>query len=759
MERLIIVSNRLPLTIQTGRDSKINIKPSIGGLATGMKSIYKNYDSIWFGWPGLDEGKISGDMKQRIEKRLESEKCYPVYINKRDLDLYYSGFSNKTIWPLFHYFMQFAVYEDDYWNAYVRVNKKFAREILNILKKGDRIWIHDYHLLLLPKLIRDSFPDVSIGFFLHIPFPSYELFRVLPWREEILNGILGADLIGFHTYEYERHFLSSVRRLFGFETYFNQIFLGNRIAKTDAFPMGIDFDKFHDTSLAMRQQTSHEQSPLKKEIEKYCRINPGRKLILSIDRLDYSKGIPNRLVAYEHFLNKYPEYREKVTLVMLSVPSRINVEQYKIIKREIDELVGRINGKYAAINWTPVWYFYRSLPVENLIELYNSCEVALITPVRDGMNLVAKEYIASRTDGSGVLVLSEMTGASKEMNEALIINPNNKNEIADAIKQALEMPLDDQKAMNKYLQERVKRYDVKRWASDFINSLINIYSIQKKYLSKKVTLPVENEIISAYRSADRKILFLDYDGTLVNYEKLPEKARPDEELYEILDTLSEKDDTEIVLVTGRGKNTFGEWFSSKNYTLIAEHGVWLKELNKDWEKSDDGSLSNEWKELVLPVVQFYTDRTPASMIEEKNHSISWHYRNSDPDLASSRAVELKDELGSLISNLSLEVLEGNKVLEIKNSTFNKGKAAMNYLRRNNFDFVLAIGDDYSDEYLYEELPRWAFTIKAGINKTLAKYNLESFKEVRNLLKRIANAKQDNKDKNKEKEVKEGTAHN
>jgi trehalose 6-phosphate synthase/phosphatase len=756
MERLLIASNRLPLTINVDKNNNINIKPSVGGLATGMKSVYKNFESIWFGWPGFDESKIKDEIKQKIEKQLKTEKCHPVYINKRDEDLYYSGFSNKTIWPLFHYFMQFAVYEDIYWDAYMRVNEQFAKEILKFVKKGDKIWIHDYHLLLLPKLIHDKFPDVSIGFFLHIPFPSYELFRVLPWRNELLEGILGADLIGFHAYEYERHFLSSVRRLFGFETYFNQIMLKDRIVKTDAFPMGIDFDKFHNASLESQKKPSGEKSEIKKEIEKLSRINPDRKFILSIDRLDYSKGIPNRLLAYEHFLNKYPEYREKVTLVMLAVPSRINVRQYKIMKSEIDELVGRINGRYATISWTPVWYFYRSLPRNKLIELYNSCEVALITPVRDGMNLVAKEYIAARTDGSGVLILSEMAGASKEMNEALIINPNNKNEIADAIKQALEMPLDEQKEMNRYLQDRIKRYNVNRWASDFIDSLNKMSVIKEKHLSKKINLPVENEIISVYRDAEKRILFLDYDGTLVNYEKNPQKAMPDEELYDILDTLSNKKETEIVLVTGRSKSTFDEWFSSKNYTLIAEHGIWLKEAHKDWVCLEELPHSDEWKELVLPVVQFYTDRTPASLIEEKNHSISWHYRNSDPDLANSRVMELKEELSSLIPNLNLEIIEGNKVLEIKVSTFNKGKAAMNYLRRHHFDFVLAVGDDYSDEYLYEELPRSAFTIKAGINKTLAKYHLGSFQEVRDLLKRLSDVKQKDVTKPKRKLVKEGT---
>ena len=733
MERLIIVSNRLPYTVQVNNE-QIEITASVGGLATGMKSIYKNYQSRWFGSSDFEEDELTKEIRKEVEKKLDNEDCQPVYINKDDKELYYSGFSNKTIWPLFHYFTQFTEYEDEYRDAYVRVNKRFAEEILAYAQKGDKIWIHDYHLLLLPKLIRDKLPDISIGFFLHIPFPSFELFRLLPWRKELLEGMLGADLVGFHTYDYERHFISSVKRLFGYETYLNQVKLNDRIVKIDAFPMGIDFDRFYNASLESLQKLPEEKSEIKIEIERFRMNNPGRKLILSIDRLDYTKGIPNRLIAFEHFLKKYPEFREKVSLVMLSVPSRADVKHYQLMKSEIDELVGRINGEFAAINWTPVWYFYRSLPFNKLIELYNSCDVALITPVRDGMNLVAKEYIAARTDGSGVLILSETAGAYKELHEALSINPNDKDEIADTIKKALEMPLDEQEKMNSILQERIKNYNVQRWAFDFIESLNNMPSIQEKYLSTKITPEVKHEIILAYNKAAKRVLFLDYDGTLVNIEKNLRQAEPDIELYEILDKLAKNENTNIVLVTGRDKATFEKWFSSRDYTLIAEHGFWVKEAGEEWVSLLNEPLNNEWKELVMPLIQFYRDRTPGTMIEEKTHSISWHYRNSDPDQGIIRALELKEELNSLISNLNLEVIEGNKFLEIKNSAFNKGKAAMSYSAHYIFDFILAIGDDFTDEYLYNELPPYAFTLKVGHRKTLAKYSLESFKEARELLK-------------------------
>ncbi|MEJ2544016.1 MAG: trehalose-6-phosphate synthase, partial [Calditrichaceae bacterium] len=353
------------------------------------------------------------------------------------------------------------------------------------IKPGDQLWIHDYQLLLVPQMVKKQRPDVQIGFFLHIPFPSFEVFRILPWRNEILEGLLGSDLIGFHTYNYERHFFSSVRRLLGYDINFNQINLKSRIVLADTFPMGIDYDHFHEAAILQQQRSIKDKSSIQQELDKHLLLVPDIKLILSIDRLDYTKGIAPRLEVFEYFLNKYPEYMEKVTLVMLTVPSRSDVEEYQQMKSEIDELVGRINGKYSTINWTPVWYFYRSLPFENLVDLYTTCEVALLTPIRDGMNLVAKEYIASRIDKKGVLIISEMAGVAHEMSEALIINPNNFEEISDALNQALCMPEDEQIERNTIMQNRLKRYNVEKWSADFLMALGKVKELKNKSVSRK----------------------------------------------------------------------------------------------------------------------------------------------------------------------------------------------------------------------------------------------------------------------------------
>lgn len=738
MKRLIIISNRLPVGISKTAEG-INIKPSMGGLATGLKSFYKEYDSKWFGWSGFDKTEYTDEEIVQIEDAFDKEKCAPVYLSNEDVDLYYYGFSNETVWPLFHYFPQYTEYKKETWESYVRVNRQFANAVIPYLKPGDKVWVQDYHLLLLPKMIKDELPSVSVGFFLHIPFPSYEVFRLLPWRMEIIEGMLGADLIGFHTYDYERHFLSCVRRLMGHETVFNRIRLETRVVKVDAFPMGIDYDKFHNAALQHQQRALKDKSKLQREIEKYFLMSPDRKLVISIDRLDYSKGISKRLEAFEYFLENYPEFREKVTLILLAVPTRTNVEQYQIMKSEVDELVGRINGKFGDINWTPIWYFYRALPFEDLIDLYSSAEIALITPIRDGMNLVAKEYIASKTNSKGVLILSEMAGAAKELSEAIIVNPNNVEEIAEAIKTAANLPDDQQIERNRILQSRLSRYNIEKWANDFVASMDVVKEMQENYLAKKINEDIQERIIQRYQKAKSRVLFFDYDGTLVEFKKNPVDARPDKALLEMLDGLAEDEKNKVVLISGRDKDTFGNWFKDKNYTLIVEHGIWSRLPGKDWEIIEP--LNNDWKMIIRPVIEFYVDRTPGTFIEEKNFSLVWHYRKADPDLGNLRAIELKDELTSLVSNLNLEIMEGNKVIEVKTSGINKGRAAMNHIRGEEFDFIFGVGDDWTDEYLFEALPKNAISIKVGIKNTDAKYNLESVKEVRKLVSKMVELKQ------------------
>lgn len=731
MNKTIIISNRLPLQIKI-ENNEITATPSVGGLATGMKSVHQAGQSLWIGWSGLTEEEIDESVKSEVDAASAKEACVNVPLTQEDVDNYYYGFSNKTIWPLFHYFTEYTEYQQEYWEKYREVNEKFAEVVAQHIEPGDKVWIHDYQLMLLPQLIKERYPDSAIGFFLHIPFPSFEVFRILPWRTEILEGLLGADLIGFHTYDYERHFFSSVRRLLGYEINFNEIIINSRIIHSDIFPMGIDYDKFYNASVSQQRKSVKDRTELHQELDKHQLVNPEVKFILSIDRLDYTKGIQKRLYAFEHFLEKYPDYRGKATLIMLCVPSRQNVDQYQRMKSEIDELVGRINGNYSTINWTPVWYFYRALPFENLIDLYSSSDVALLTPIRDGMNLVAKEYVASQIDSKGVLILSEMTGAAKEMSEAILINPNNIDAIADAIDEALSMPEEEQMARINTMQNRLKRYNVEKWADDFFTNLKKVQDIQAQQSGKKLTDKIQKKIGKEFNKAKSRILFINYDGTLVEEKENPQKAKPTSEVLDILDTLAADPHNEVVIVSGRDKKAFDKWFKDKNYTLITDYGASCREPGKEWKENE--TVDTEWKKLLMPVLEFYEDRTPGTFVEEKNYSLVWHYRKADPELGVGRANELKDQLTSLIANHDLEIIEANKSIEIKNSETSKGKAALKKINGRDIDFIMAIGNDWTDENMFRELPESAITVKVGKTTSSAQYNISNNKAVLQFLK-------------------------
>jgi trehalose 6-phosphate synthase/phosphatase len=733
MNKTIIVSNRLPLQVSI-ENNKIEVKPSVGGLATGLKSVHKDGNGVWIGWSGIIEDELTPEMEAKVSKAVTKEQCVSVNLTQRDLDHYYYGFSNRTLWPLFHYFIEYTEYESESWEVYKSVNQKFADKVLEHIEDGDNVWVQDYQLLLVPAMIKAKKPDISIGFFNHIPFPSYEIFRTFPKRKELLEGMLGADLIGFHTYDYERHFLSSVKRILSLDVNFNKVTYDNRIIRVDSFPMGIDYEKFEQAALHHDKTKDEEKSEIQKRLDQHLATEDGIKMILSIDRMDYTKGIPNRIKAFEYFLRKYPQFQEKIRLIMLAVPSRSQVPQYQRLKQETDELVGRINGEFSTVSWTPIWYFYRTLPFENLIDLYTSSDVALITPVRDGMNLVAKEYVATRTRQDGVLVLSEMTGASIEMNEALLINPFNFEEIADSIKQALEMPKKEQKQRMQALQKRVSRYGVKKWANEFMNSLQQVSKVYNIIEAEKVDEQIQAQLQLSLKSKANKIMFLDYDGTLVSFTNNPQDAKPDKELYSILEKLYQVEGLKLVIISGRDKKTLNKWFGHTPYTLVSDHGVSMRIEGEEWKTTE--RLKTDWMEDILPVLETFVDRTPGTLVEKKKYSLAWHYRNTDVELAEKRLVEIKTVLTSFISNTDLTLLEGNKVIEIKSSKVNKGRACSNLLNLFPSEHIFALGDDWTDEYMFEELPEHAETIKVGVQKTEAKYYVKSVEQVRSLLKTL-----------------------
>lgn len=723
MSRTIIVSNRLPVNVTKDEHGELVYKPSAGGLATGLSSVYQEGDNLWIGWPGrffTDEAK-----KQETKRALAGQHMSPVFLTEEEIKLYYEGFSNETLWPTFHYFNQNALYRKSYWKSYEQVNQKFCDTILEHLNPGDKVWVHDYQLMLVPKMIRDKQPDVSVGFFLHIPFPSFEVFRLLPWRRELLDGVLGADLIGFHTYDDMRHFLSAVSRICYISNHHGEIQKDRRFVVTDSFPIGIDYDKY-------ASQAAHPDT-ITREVEYRTSLGQ-QKLILSIDRLDYSKGIPARLKIFDLFLEKYPEFQDRVSLLMVVVPSRDKVEKYKDLKEQVDTLVGRINGKYGTVNWTPIHYFYRSFPLEDLSAFYRMADVAMVTPMRDGMNLVCKEYVASKLDKKGVLILSEMAGASKELSEALIVNPNDKHQVRDALKRALSMGEDEQKKHMAIMQETIKKYNIHHWVDLFLNRLEQITKKRDELATKVLDDKTTGDICKAFSKSANRMLFLDYDGTLMPFDNDPTAVKPDKALRSLLQKLSSDEHTNVVIISGRDKHTLQEWLGDEHLDFIAEHGVWLKEKEGSWHMAE--GLDSTWKGEIHPIFEMYVNKTPGSFIEEKDYSLVWHYRKVETGLGELRAREIISHLKYLAVNMNLQVLEGNKVVEIKNIEVNKGKAASRWVSKNKPDFILAIGDDWTDEDTFKAMPEYAYNVKVGDVHSAANYSVKDHKAVRALLEKL-----------------------
>ena len=729
MAKNIIVSNRLPIRISKVKNS-FKFTATSGGLATGMKSVHEHENSLWVGWPGIGIDEIAPEAWVPLAKGLEENNYAPVLLDKEEVENFYYGLANKCLWPLFHYFIEISTFSETHWETYVEVNKKFSQSVIDKIAPGDTVWIHDYQLMLCPKMIKDARPDVNIGFFLHIPFPSFEIFRTFPCREALLEGMLGADLIGFHTYDYERHFLSSVRRILRKEVQFNRVINGFREVVVDTFPMGIDYDKFYRKAKEHLAQKENEKSELKKQLELHRKGAESGKLILSIDRLDYTKGVVNRIEAFDLFLTKYPEYLEKVRLLMLTVPSRSDVPEYAKLKKETDELVGRINGKYATVNWTPIWYYYRAMSFDDLIDLYMTSDIAMITPVRDGMNLVAKEFIASRVSGDGVLILSEMAGASKELFEAILINPFDKNAMADALLKAITMPVEEQKQRNIGMQKRLSRYTVDYWAKDFMKALQSKNEIKEEIQIPKIHNVTQQKLVQAFAKAKNKMIFLDYDGTLVAFNEKPDLAIPDAKLLSIIDRLCKLPNTDVAIVSGRDQAFLDKWFAKLPITLVAEHGHYIKRKGVEWNGSVTGK--KEWMADVLPIFETFTDRTPGTFIEEKHNSLVWHYRKTDPELAAGRVVEIKTVLSSLISD-EVTILDMDKALEVVDRQVNKGSAVFEIKNQGDYDFILCIGDDVTDENMFVSLPDHAYTVKVGRKPTAAKYYIESVAQVKALL--------------------------
>ncbi len=464
MGRLILVSNRLPVTVATA-GGRVSVERSVGGLATALRKPHERTAGLWVGWPGPCEGLDAASLAA-LEQRLAGMGAVPVHLSAVEVERYYGALSNGVLWPLFHYVTGVLPMRVEGWDEYRAVNERFADAVAERYRPGDVVWVHDYQLMLVPSILRARLPAARIGFFLHIPFPSSEIFATLPFREELLEGMLGSDVIGFHTASYQRHFESSVQVILRRTVSGGEVRTGGRTSRLGVFPIGVDAEGF-----AARAGT-----PAVEEEARKLRGGGEVRILVGIDRLDYTKGIPRRLLAYEELLTRRPEWQGRVRLIQVAVPSRIDVHAYGAFRQEVDSLVGRINGAFGTAHWTPVHYLYRGITDDEIAALYRAADVMLVTPVRDGMNLVAKEFVATRTDGDGVLVLSEFAGAAAQLGDAVLVNPYDIPGSAERYHQALTMPAEERTERMRALRGSVFGFDVHRWIDLFLATLADAES-------------------------------------------------------------------------------------------------------------------------------------------------------------------------------------------------------------------------------------------------------------------------------------------
>ncbi|WEV72488.1 trehalose-phosphatase [Bifidobacterium sp. ESL0790] len=810
MTRLIIVSNRLPMSLYARPDGTFALKQNIGGLATAIGPYHKAHnDCYWFGWSGIDPQTRSKEEVEAITAEFERQRCIPIFLSQKEIDGYYAGYSNDTLWPLFHDFAHEAKFDPETWKVYTQVNEKFADAIAERLRPDDTVWIQDYHLMLLPSMLRARFPKLRIGWFLHIPFPSPEIFRQLPNGPDLLRGLLGADLLGFHTVDFCANFMAVVQMLLGLEVGENgRVAVTNKIlgipepassegqkssagaspdkpsstdsadtiaAKAaqvpkrfvtiDAFPIGIDYNLYRRTShsslaKAMRngieaasgKRTRRLKTSLTAESQAALEArstgsqintdsqdelpevalaqsvaangkNMPNKDVVSVDRLDYTKGLPERLRAFALMLDRYPEWIGHVTYYLLATPSREDVETYRRLKDQVDQLVGEINGKYSLLSWTPIHYITRSLPIKPVCGIYAAGDVALVTPLRDGMNLVAKEYLACRDGRDGALVLSDMCGAARELADAYIVNPYDIDAVCEALHSALTINPDEAKRRNKTMQTRLQYRTASLWSTEFLSTLHQVS--EPTLADRRLESLQRDKLVDRWGKSQHKLLLLDYDGTLTPLVRTPDRAKPKRRLLNLLRRLGSQPDVDLYIVSGRDRDTMENWLGDLPVGLIAEHGVWRSDV-KQIDAKEDSYLAKStsitgpsgrvwrratnlpdpavWRPIIEGIMEESVARVPKSFVEHKSSTLAWHYRRCDQALAATERENLLRKLHEVCGKYGLMTMENSKVVEVCPVSISKGLAVVPLAQSDRYDFVLAAGDDTTDETMFAAVP-------------------------------------------------------
>ncbi|KAK1368857.1 Alpha,alpha-trehalose-phosphate synthase (UDP-forming) [Heracleum sosnowskyi] len=714
-QRLLVVANRLPVRAKRMGEDSWSLEVSVGGLVSALLGIDK-IEARWIGWAGVDVPDETG--KRSLTNALAEKRCIPVFLDEETVHQYYNGYCNNILWPLFHYLglpqenhLATTHSFQSQFDAYKRVNQMFADVVNEHYEDGDVVWCHDYHLMFLPQCLKEHNSEMKVGWFLHTPFPSSEIHRILPSRSELLKSVLAADIVGFHTYDYARHFVSACSRILGLEGTPHGVEDQGRITRVAAFPIGIDSNRFIKAL---------ELEKVRNKIKELQERFSDRKIILGVDRLDTIKGIPQKILAFEKFLEENPSWHNKVVLIQIAVPTRTDVHEYRKLTSQVHEIVGRINGKFGTLTEVPIHHLDTQLDFHTLCALYAVTDVALVASLRDGMNLVSYEYVACQASKKGVLILSEFAGAAQSLGSgAILVNPWNINEVSTSIYYALNMPDDEREKRHHHNFKHVITHTSQEWAENFLSEF-NVTVNQAQMRTKQIppSLP-SSDACERFAQSNNRLLILGFYATLTEpldahgrridqFAEMQHQLHPD--IKDPLKKLCNDPRTTVVVLSGSDRSVLDKNFGEYNMWLAAEHGVFLRSTQGEWMTTMPENLHMDWVNSVKHVFEYFTERTPRSYVELRETSLLWNYKYADVEFGRLQSKDILQHLWTgPISNASVDIVQGGRSVEARAFGVTKGAAIDRILGeivrhsdvKSPIDCVLCIGHFLSkDEDIY-----------------------------------------------------------
>ncbi|CAG8548967.1 12250_t:CDS:10 [Acaulospora morrowiae] len=736
---------RMKVSDTEGVQWELTTRRGHSALYSGIRSLDAEWNNYHVGFVGpvFDEEKqvesshLTNDHKKSLEGCLAKFKVVPVWLEDAEHHGHYEGFCKTVLWPLFHYILWENATdgreEKINWEQYLKVNSRFTDKICEVYQPGDLVWIHDYHLLMVPQMLRKRIPNAAIGLFIHAPFPSSEIFRCLPRRKEVLNGMLGANQIGFQTYSYARHFTSNCTRILGYESTPGGVDCKGSIVSVGPFPIGIDTGRI---------EKQRKQPEVLQRMNAIREMFPGKKIIVGRDKLDLVKGVIQKLRAFDKFLSLYPAWQNKVVLIQVTSPA---LTESPKLERKVAELIAHINATYGSLEYTPVHHYHNNTGEVDYFALLSVADIGLITSVRDGMNTTSLEYIMCQQENYGPLILSEFTGMAGSLSASIMVNPWDYTGVAKAINDALLLPVEEKRVKHMQLLKHVTSHTAQFWARSFIKELLSSLSIRDQTnVTPYLDIPT---LLKKYKAAKRRLLLFDYDGTLTPIVNTPSQAVPSPHMLELLQELTNDPKNTVWVVSGRDQESLQRWLGKvKKLGFSAEHGSFLKNPDSDKWINLTEDIDMSWMHDVDEIFTYFTERTQGSSIEYKRSSITWHYRQADPEYGAFQAKECQNHLESaILPKLPVEILAGKKNLEVRPTLINKGEIVRRLLTNMpDVDFVFCAGDDRTDEDMFRvikksELPEdiyFCTTIGAANKKTMAGWHVATSEEVIQMIRRI-----------------------